>query len=137
LLASVAYRHWRNGPARQMPLRAFAPLGAASGFLSALLGSVGPLMAPFFLAYGLARGAYIGTEALATVVMHITKLATYGSLDVLTPAALRAGLLLGPIMVLGSFLGKRIIDRVSERVFVILIEAVLIVAGLMFLLRPV
>jgi uncharacterized membrane protein YfcA len=137
LLASVAYRHWRNEPARQMPLRAFAPLGAASGFLSALLGSVGPLMAPFFLSYGLARGAYIGTEALATVVMHITKLATYGSLDVLTPAALRAGLLLGPIMVLGSFLGKRIVDRVSERVFVILIEAVLIVAGLMFLLRPV
>jgi uncharacterized membrane protein YfcA len=69
--------------------------------------------------------------------MHITKLATNGSLDVLTPAALRAGLLLGPIMVLGSFLGKRIVDRVSERVFVILIEAVLIVAGLMFLLRPV
>lgn len=135
LLANVAYRHTRRGKATRMPLRAFAPLGAVAGFFSALVGSVGPLMAPFFLAHGLARGAYIGTEALATVVMHATKLGTYGSMAVLTPKSMAAGLLLGPIMVLGSFAGKRIVDRVSERVFVFLIEAVLVAAGLLFLIR--
>ena len=59
------------------PLRAFVLIGAGASFLSALLGSVGPLMAPFFLAYGLVKGAYIGTEALSTVVMHVTKLVAY------------------------------------------------------------
>jgi uncharacterized membrane protein YfcA len=38
-------------------------------------------------------------------------------------------------MVLGSFLGKRVVDRRPERLFVMIIEAVLIIAGLMFLIR--
>jgi uncharacterized membrane protein YfcA len=38
-------------------------------------------------------------------------------------------------MVLGSFLGKRIVDRLPEKVFVAIIELVLIVAGAMFLIR--
>ena len=70
MLASVAWRHLRGSPPRRPARRAFAAIGAVFGFLSALLGSVGPLLAPFFLAYGLVKGAYVGTEALATVVMH-------------------------------------------------------------------
>lgn len=133
LLFVVAWRHLRPGPPRRIPLRAFAPLGAVSSFLSALLGSVGPLMAPFFLAYGLVKGAYIGTEALSTVVMHVTKLVAYGSTSLLTATSVATGLALGPIMIVGSFTGKRIVDRIPEHVFVAIIEGVLIVAGLMFL----
>lgn len=135
LLLTVVYRRWRRGNVHKIPLRGFAALGAVSSFLSALVGSVGPLMAPFFLAYGLVKGAYIGTEALATVVMHVTKLIAYGSASVLTSHALLMGLLLGPVMVVGSYAGKRIVDRVSARVFVIVIELTLIVAGLLFLLK--
>ncbi len=134
LLLIVVWRHLRPGPPPRLPLRAFAPLGAASSFLSALLGSVGPLMAPFFLAYGLVKGAYIGTEALATVVMHVTKLVACGGGSILSLGAVGIGLVLGPTMVGGSFIGKRIVDRLPERVFVGLIEGVLIVAGLAFLL---
>jgi hypothetical protein len=91
-------------------------------------------MAPFFLAYGLVKGAYIGTEAFATVVMHVTKLVAYGETSVLTFANVMAGLALGPIMVFGSFVGKKVLDRLPERVFVWLIEATLIVAGVGFLI---
>lgn len=134
LLLVVAWRHLRPGPPGRLPRRAFVGLGAAFSFLSALLGSVGPLMAPFFLAYGLVKGAYIGTEALATVVMHVTKLVAYGSSSLLTTRNLAIGLALGPIMVVGSFAGKRIVDRLPERAFVVIIEGVLVVAGLGFLL---
>lgn len=133
LLLLVAWRHLRPGSLPRIPLRSFAILGAVSSFLSALLGSVGPLMAPFFLAYGLVKGAYIGTEALATVVMHVTKLAAYGNASLLTASSVTIGLLLGPIMIAGSFTGKRIVDRLPERVFVSVIEGVLVVAGLIFL----
>ena len=101
---------------------AFAGIGGGSGFLSALLGSVGPLMAPFFLAAGLVKATYIGTEALATVVMHVTKLVIYQQVALLTPANALAGLMLGPVMILGSIVGKRIVDRLSERMFVALVE---------------
>ena len=135
LLGTVAYRHLGKQRSLRLPLRGFAVIGAVFSFLSALLGSVGPIMAPFFLAYGLVKGAYIGTEAFATVVMHVTKLVAYGGTAILTLQSVAAGLALGPIMVLGSFIGKKILDRVPERLFVLLIEATLIIAGLGFLVR--
>lgn len=135
LLLLVLWRHVRPGPPRRIPLRSFALLGAASSFLSALLGSVGPLMAPFFLAFGLVKGAYIGTEALATVIMHVVKLIAYRQSAILTLRPAATGLALGPVMIAGSYVGKRIVDRLPERVFVILIEAVMIFAGVLFLVR--
>jgi uncharacterized membrane protein YfcA len=134
LLGVVAWRHLRPGPPRRVARPAFALIGAVFSFLSALLGSVGPLMAPFFLAAGLVKGAYIGTEAASTVVMHIAKLAAYGTSGVLSGSGTLVGLALGPFMVAGSFAGKRIVDRLPERVFVLVIEAVLVVAGLIFLI---
>lgn len=135
LLVVVLWRRLHPRPPRRLPHKAFLALGAGSSFLSALMGSVGPLMAPFFLAYGLVKGAYIGTEALATVVMHVTKLFAYRQADILSTYAVLVGLALGPIMIVGSYLGKKIVDRLPERVFVIIIELVLVAAGLMFLIR--
>ncbi len=134
LLLVVVWRHIRPKP-KSFPVASFAGIGAGASFLSALLGSVGPIMAPFVLAYGLVKGAYIGTEALSTVVMHIVKLIAYRQTAVLTLSAALIGLGLGPVMILGSFLGKRILDRLPEKVFVAIIEGVLIVAGLFFLVR--
>jgi len=135
LITVVVYRHASKGTTLRLPLRAFAMLGAVFSFLSALLGSVGPIMIPFFLAYGLVKGALIGTEALATVVMHVTKLAAYRSTAILTTTSIMVGLALGSIMILGSFVGKKILDRLPERLFVLLIEATLLIAGLGFLIR--
>lgn len=133
LLLVVVWRHARPKPA-SFPVASFAGIGAGASFLSALLGSVGPIMAPFFLGYGLVKSAYIGTEALSTVVMRIATLFAYHQTAVLTAFDVWIGLLLGPVMILGSFLGKRIVDRLPEKVFVAIIEGVLVVAGLLFLI---
>ena len=135
LLLIVAWR--RLGPRTTVrpTLRSFVLIGAGGSFLSALLGSVGPLMAPFFLAYGLVKGAYIGTEALATVVMHITKLVAYRDAAVLPMESILTGLAIGPLMIVGSWIGKRIVDRLPEYMFVFLIELTMTAAGLLFLIR--
>jgi len=135
LLLIVLWRHLRPPSTARFPLRAFALVGAGGSFLSALLGSVGPLMAPFFLAYGLVKGAYIGTEALATVVMHVTKLVAYRGAAVLPRTSIVAGLAIAPLMIGGSWIGKRIVDRLPAHVFVILIELTMTAAGLLFLIR--
>jgi uncharacterized membrane protein YfcA len=69
LLAVVVWRRLRLAP-RSPSDAAFVAVGAGSGLGSALLGSVGPLTAPVFLARGLRRGAYIGTEAACALVTH-------------------------------------------------------------------
>ena len=134
LLISVAWRHLRPRPSGALGPRTFTVVGAVFAFASALVGSVGPIMAPFFLAAGLVKSAYIGTEAAATVVMHVAKLVAYGTAALLTAATVGIGLLMAPAMIAGSVIGKRIVDRLPERVFVAIIEIVLVVAGLVFLL---
>ncbi|MGA9210798.1 MAG: sulfite exporter TauE/SafE family protein, partial [Terriglobales bacterium] len=50
LLVIVVWRHVRPKRPEPFPIAAFAGIGAGASFLSALLGGVGPVMAPFFLA---------------------------------------------------------------------------------------
>ena len=98
------------------------------------MGSVGPLMAPFFLAHGLMRGAYIGTDALVTSVMQGIKLGVFGGAQLVGAGILAAGLTLVPFMVLGTLLGKKMLDRASDSLFAVLLEWVLVAAGLNFLI---
>ncbi len=133
LILIVIWRHMPHTSNWKPPLESFAAIGAGSSFLSALLGSVGPLMAPFFLAYGLVKGAYIGTEALSTVVMHVAKLIAYRESAILPLHSVLMGLALGPIMIAGSFAGKRVVDKLPERVFVLVIDLTLLAAGVLFI----
>jgi uncharacterized protein len=134
LLASVAWRHLRPRPFGALGPRTFTAIGAVFAFASALVGSIGPIMAPFFLAAGLVKSAYIGTEAAASVVMQVAKLVAYGIAAILTPFMGALGLLMVPAMLAGSWIGKRIVDRMSERIFIAVIEVVLVVTGLVFLI---
>lgn len=136
LLLTVAWRWMGLGTLKKLPLPGFAGVGAIFGFLSALVGGVGPFIVPFFLSFGLLKGAFIGTEAMATVVMHVFKLVAYHQTSLLTAQTVTVGLALGPLMILGSWLGKQIIHRVSNRIFVVIVEVTLVAAGLSFLLRP-
>ena len=66
--------------------------------------------------------------------MHVTKLVAYGSTAILTSRSVTAGLGLGLIMIFGSLIGKKILDRLPEKIFVLLIEGTLLIAGLRFLI---
>ena len=132
LIGVVVWRRFQRQP-RPPAEPTFAAVGAASGLGSALLGSVGPLTAPFFLALGLTRGVYIGTEAASALTMHLAKIATYGAGDLLTSQVLLLGAALTPATLLGAWAGKKIVGRISERVFVLLVEVGLVAAGVLFL----
>lgn len=74
------------------------------------------------------------SEASGIVYSH-HQAGAYRNALVLPGHAVIVGLALGPVMILGSFLGKKIVDRLPERIFVTIIEAVLVVAGLLFIVR--
>jgi uncharacterized protein len=135
LLVSVLLRHWGRDRVPELPVAWFAPVGGVFAFVSALLGSAGPFMAQFFLAFGLFKGAYIGTEALATGLMHVVKLSTYQATGTLSATALIAGVALGPLMVLGSWVGRGLLARVPERAFAGVVDTIVIGFGLLFLMR--
>lgn len=135
LLASVVWRYVRRGAKPGFPAHRFLGLGAVFSVISGVVGSAGPFLAPFYLSYGLAKGAFIGTEALGTAAMHITKLATYQSLGAMSGSICLRGLALAPVMILGSYLGKRITDRIPAVVFIRMVEVIIAGFGVWFLLR--
>jgi uncharacterized membrane protein YfcA len=126
---------WRRlGPRLPRPTdRTFVTVGAASGLGSALLGSVGPLTAPFFLAYGLSRAAYVGTEAAGALTLHLSKTVGYAAGGLITSDVLLLGAALTPATLLGAAVGRRIVGRISDRVFVVLVELGLLAAAALFL----
>jgi uncharacterized protein len=66
--------------------------------------------------------------------MQVAKLVAYGISAILSPFMGALGLLMVPTMLAGSWIGKRIVDRMSERIFIALIEVILVVVGLVFLI---
>lgn len=135
LIFSVLWRYWHRRAMDSFNPRWFTPIGAVFSLISALVGSAGPFLAPFYLAYGLVKGAFIGTEALGTAAMHLVKLASYQELGAISPVAWLNGVMVGPVMILGSLFGKRILDQLSIRIFTIMIEAAIIGFGLWFLIK--
>jgi len=136
LIASVPLRRILSTDLFRMRLRHFPVLGVVVGLVSGLVVTTGPLNTPFFLAYGLRRSAYVGTEAVCAMVMHLARGAALARYALLTWEALAVGAVLGATMFAGSWLGRRLLDRMSDRLFLGIIEVLLVVMGLHSLLFP-
>ncbi|WSG47013.1 hypothetical protein OHA72_27465 [Dactylosporangium sp. NBC_01737] len=100
---------------------------------SAFLGSVGPLTAPLFLAAGLTSGAYIGTEAACALVVHVSKLAAYGVGALLNRAAATPRRRADPGGRGRGVAGQKTLGQVSDRWFILFVEASLVAAAALLL----
>ncbi len=129
LIGLVIWRRLTGQWKRKIRLYHFTLLGGIIGFFSGIVSTTGPVHAPFFLYFGLTKGAYLATEALATTALHITKGVVYGKFAVLGLGTLGKGVFLGAGMSIGSYLGKKIVSRISARTFTLLVEGLLALAG--------
>ena len=136
LIASVPLRRILSTDFFRMRLRYFPVLGAVVGLVSGLVVTTGPLNTPFFLAYGLRRGAYLGTESICAMAMHLSRGAALARYALLTWETFAVGAVLGATMFAGSWFGRRLLDRMSDRFFLGIVEVLLVLMGLHSLLFP-
>lgn len=100
-----------------------APHAVAAGLLTTgvnlVAGVSGPLLDVFFVRAGLGRHVVVATKAATQVLAHLAKVVVYG-------LALAGGgtgvpyvvvLLAVPLSILGTFLGGRLLDRMSDASF--------------------
>lgn len=87
--------------------------GAVTGFLSGLIGSAGPLGATIFLTLNLPPVAYIATEAVTAVAMHMVKMGVYGNGLTLPAGFWPLALALGAAMICGTWVSKRLVERLA------------------------
>ena len=136
LLAAVPLRRLLTSGRLHVRAAHFPFVGGAVGLLSALVVTTGPVVTPFFLAYGLRRGAFIATEAVCAGAMHVARGLVFARYRMIGAETLIIGLVLGVTMFAGAWIGRRMLDRMSDRVFLALIEVLLVGMGLQMLLVP-
>jgi uncharacterized membrane protein YfcA len=110
-----------------------ALVGAVVGFVTGIVVSTGPITAPIFLAYGLVKGAFLATEAAGSLAVYLTKVAVFRNFGALPMDSLVKGLIIGSSLMAGSFLAKGFVLRLPPERFHLLMDALLLLSGLVML----
>jgi uncharacterized membrane protein YfcA len=133
LIALIPVRRWMRRQAFTITLWHMSVVGAVIGYLTGIVATTGAINTPFFLAFGLVKGAYLGTEAASSLFMLIAKIFVFQQLGVLDALAITQGLMLGVCVTAGSILSKRIVLALPEKRFMQLMEIVMLISGLSIL----
>ena len=135
LLAFAAYEYFRPSAIQTpSPPRFWLPISGV--FAGALLGSIGvagPLVAIVFLRYGLVKEALVAMISLFFLLGNSQRTLLYWREGVLTAETLTVGLAMGLAMIVGVYIGRLILPRISREQFVHLVLAMLVLFGLKFL----
>lgn len=132
-LLMIPTRHWLQAHRYRINLWQLALAGGVVGFLTGVVASTGPLSVPAFLSYGLMKGAFISTEAAASLAVFASKVATFREFGALPVPLILHGLVIGSSVMAGSFLGKAVVQRVGVGTYNVLLDLMLLCAGLSML----
>jgi uncharacterized membrane protein YfcA len=132
-IAMIPLRRWMAARDWRLGLGHMAAVGAVIGFLTGIVVSTGPINTPFFLMHGLVKGAFLGTEALASLAVYLAKAATFRSLGALPWEAVAQGLMVGSSLTAGAFVAKRYVRQLDAAKFRLLMDGLLALAGVTML----
>lgn len=123
-------RHWRP-----MPPAGFIPVSFFSGLVSAVVGASGLLANPFYMGYGLEKQPLLATRAVNSLVIQLTKLASYTAFGALTGERLFDGLAASAGAAIAIMVTNSWLDRLSSQLFRKLAIGLIVVTGLLMLWR--
>lgn len=103
------------------------------GFLTGAVLSTGPLSVRAFTAYGLVKRVFLATEAASSLFLYVTKVLTFHELGAMLLSVFLQGLLVGSSLMAGTFVGKMVALRMSERTFQHLLDLLLFCSGVSLL----
>ena len=133
LIAMVPVRHWLAKHQLKAQLWHLAIGGAVIGYLTGIVVSTGPLSVPLFLFYGLTKGAFLATEAASSLGLYASKSVTFQQFGALTGEVALQGLIAGSSLMAGAFIAKRFVLRLEPEVFRLVMDEIMIAAGLSML----
>jgi len=124
LVVSVARRYWGDKlvPSSQVGL---VSTGILAGFATTVSNAAGPIMSIYLSGMmRLSKNEFMGTSAWYFFIFNLTKLPLYVFLSLILPAkpmvnstTLLFDLVMLPIIVIGAFVGKWLLPRISESLF--------------------
>jgi uncharacterized protein len=106
-----------------------AAIGIPVGFLTGVVASTGPITAPIFLAAGLVKGAFLSSEAMASLFVYVGKAAVFRTFGALPLEIVAKGLIIGASLMVGAFVAKRFVLSLDPARFSLLMDGLMLVSG--------
>jgi uncharacterized membrane protein YfcA len=128
-IAMIGVRRWMAAHGMKLSLAQLALLGVPVGYLTGIVVSTGPLTAPIFLATGLVKGAFLSTEAAASLAVYLAKAAVFRGFGALPLDIVVKGLLTGSTLMAGAFIAKRFVLRLEPDRFRLVMDGLMLVSG--------
>ena len=132
-LSLIPVRRWLAKRAFKISTTHLMLLGGPLGVLTGIVASTGPLTVPLFTFHGLERGAFLGTEAAASIGMYAAKVATFQVFGALSLDVLMKGLGVGSTLMAGSFVGRFVVLRLTAEAYRSLIDGLMVCSGVSLL----
>ena len=133
LLTAAPLRRLMQRLEVQVGRKSLMGAGVPFGILSGSAIGAGLILAPFFLAAGLAGEALIGTMAAIAFTVNVLKTVVFSGFSVLTADLAIMGVAVGACTVPGNLLGRWIVRNTPIRVHIALVETIVAAGGLYFL----
>ena len=132
-LVMIPGRRWLAARSYKISLWLMVPAGVVIGFLTGIVVSTGPITVPLFTAYGLMKGAFIATEAAASLAVYVSKATIFRSFGALPTDIVLKGLITGSSVMAGTYVARMVVERLSLATFQRLLDGVMLISGLALL----
>lgn len=133
LLLMIPARRWVAARRFHLNLWHLALAGAGIGYITGIVVSTGPISVPVFLMYGLAKGAFLATEAAGSLAIFSSKAVAFQRFGALSLETFEKGLITGASLMAGAFIAKRFVLRLDPHAFRLVMDGLLLASGLAML----
>lgn len=96
----------------------FAPtVGVLAGFTTLVANAAGPLMVIYLLAMRLPKMEFVGTGAMFFLLLNCFKVPFMVKLGLINPGSFLLNLCLVPAVLMGAWVGRKILMKINQRLF--------------------
>lgn len=129
----LQYRFGRKTQAFRARKWWFFPAEIIVGFLSGLIGAIGPVMNALYLNAGITKARMVGTKTAISMPMHLVKIGTYTTLGAMSGELWLFGLAAGVGALSSNWLARRILRDMKEVRFRAIVIGFMVLSGLLML----
>ena len=106
-----------------------------AGAASAIAHSGGIILTIYLITKKLGKSSFVATLVGILFLSDLLKMVTYTKLGLLTQPILISGLELIPVLLIGSWLGNRLIKKLSDTQFVLYVNILILISGILLTVK--
>ena len=103
--------------------------GVLAGSASMMANAAGPVFGVYLLQLGLKKSEFVGTRSWFFLLLNVAKVPFSASLGLITTETLTVNVVFLPVILMGAYLGYKVLNYINIRLFGVLIRLAVLIAA--------